>query len=499
MSDEWIWLGLGEKAARRQGIPAKIPVPKDEFEGIADKGLAIDTTRKWIKQFLTTSEAGKSGQWRKKNSQIVTELEAFLDKAPLWERAQKAFAENDYEKALSALKRITSMDSNDHAARLNLASAQANARDYVQALKSFNAVRKTFAGDADYHVAVGHVHIAMQSKDSAIDEMVLALEAQPDCQPALDSLTKLGVLSAIYENPRDAASLTYIRSDSVVEYLTGQWDAAPHDADFFLEQLTYHERELRHPVALAAAERAVNALGTESGRKLERAELGRVAALRELGRKDDAIGAARNYLGRAAGSAWGHVELARCLSAAGQADEAKAALEKALELDPGDQMALLFRFWPADQGDIQKVSDAMPALAAFADAHASSPGVWRSLARAKLTTGATGEGMELLARAVGLAPDDDELRAELWTQLGKQERYEDILADAGKMSDIHKRDWKLRWNEAEAYLGVGKKLEARGAFSAINFDESLHVDIRRRAKRAVKAIDEGPGADSPTG
>jgi hypothetical protein len=60
-----------------------------------------------------------------------------------------------------------------------------------------------------------------------------------------------------------------------------------------------------------------------------------------------------------------------------------------------------------------------------------------------------------------------------------------------------KRDWKLRWQEAEAYLGLGKKLEARGAFSAINYDESLHVDIRKRAKRAVGQIDMGgmPGAE----
>ena len=69
-----------------------------------------------------------------------------------------------------------------------------------------------------------------------------------------------------------------------------------------------------------------------------------------------------------------------------------------------------------------------------------------------------------------------------------------------------KRDWKLRWNEAEAYAGLGKKVEARAAFSAINFDETLHVDMRKRAKRAgeawttddgtpwTKARPAGPGA-----
>jgi hypothetical protein len=94
---------------------------------------------------------------------------------------------------------------------------------------------------------------------------------------------------------------------------------------------------------------------------------------------------------------------------------------------------------------------------------------------------------------VSLAPNDDDLRAELWAELGKQQRYADILRDAGKIEDMGKRDWKLRWNEAEAYAGLEKKVEARAVFSAINFDETLHVDIRKRAKRAVKAIDEGSG------
>lgn len=227
MSDEgeWVLINLDEKMARRQGLPAGMPVPRKEFEGLAEKGLSIDLARKWIKDFLTNSPAGKSGDWRKKNGKMVQALEAFLDKAPLWDRAQKAFAENDYEKAMSALKRIASMDSDDHAARLNMASAQANAGDYAGALKSFQAIKKTFEGDADYHVSVGHVYLALQQNDPALEQFVLALEVNPQNQPAMDALLKLGVLTAVYENPHDAASLTYVRSDSVREYLESVWDA----------------------------------------------------------------------------------------------------------------------------------------------------------------------------------------------------------------------------------------------------------------------------------
>lgn len=506
MSDEgeWVLIGLDEKMARRQGIPARIPVPKSQFEGLAEKGLSIDACRAWIKDFLTNSEAGKSGVWRKKNSAVVTVLEAFLDKAPLWERAQKAFAERDYERAITSMKRIVSMDPEDHAARLNLASALANTGGYAEALKVFNAIRKTFEGDADFHVSVGHVHIALKDTDAALSEMVLALEAKPDCQPALDAMVQLGVLMPIYENPRDAASLTYVRSDAVDEYLAGQWDAEPRGVDYLLEQLAYHEREGRHAVALAAAERAIKAQGGEIGPP--RAELARIAALRSLDKKDEALAAAQAYLGKleaqagkGSGSAaqpsalaGAHVELARCLNAVGKAEEGRAAVNAALAADPGDLAALTYRFWPADMGDLRKVAEMTPALEAFANEHAEVPGVWRTVGRAYLAAGRIDEALALFARAVSLAPSDDELRAEYWSELGKQQRYAEILADAGKIEDIGKRDWKLRWNEAEAYAGLGKRVEARAAFSALNFDETLHVDIRKRAKRSVKSIDEAP-------
>lgn len=487
MSDEteWVMIGLDEKMARRQGIPGRIPIPKAEFEGLADKGLSVELTRRWIKDFLTTSEPGKSGVWRKQNANLVSALEAFLDKAPLWEKAQAAFAENDYAKAISALKRITTMDSEDHAAKLNLASAQANIGDHAGALKSFGAIKKTFEGDADYHVGLAHVHLALQQRDPAIDQMVLALEAKPDCQPALDALTKLGVLSAIYENPRDALSLTYVRSDAITDYLTELWDAEPRSLDFFLEQLNYHELERRPAVALAAAERAI-ALAPS-----ERAELGRIGALRSLGRKDEAIAAGEAYVAKAPKSAGAYVELSQCWFSSGKDAEGMACIDKALEIDPGDQAALLIRFWPADHNDIEKLGAAIAPLTAFAEAHPEVAGVWRSLGRAKRGIGLNDEALELFAKAVSLAPGDDEIRAEYWGELGKQGRYADILADAETVANIGKSDWKLRWNEAEAYAGLGRKVEARAAFSALNYDDSLHVDVRKRAKRAVKSIDEG--------
>jgi tetratricopeptide (TPR) repeat protein len=495
MSDEieWMMIGLDDKVAKRQGLPPQMPVPKAEFEGLADKGLDGDKARKWVSDFINNSEVGKSSAWRKKNQALFIALQNFVDKGPLWDKAQKAFAQNDFEKAISTLKRITVMDDTDHSAKLNLASAYANQANYEGALKLFKQVRSTFEGDAEFHMAVGQVHVALRHDDDAIGEMVLALEAKPDHQGALDTLTKLGVLAKIYENPRDAGSLLYVRADSVVDYLTGEWDKEPRTLDFFLEQLAYHERELRWHVVLAAAERAIKAAGDattpEAKKGVERAELARISALRALGKADDALAAATSYAERHPEAAGAHVEIARTYRAMGKGEEATAAVRRALEADPGDLAALQLRFWPEDVSDLHTVNATIPELKGFAESHAEHPGVWRSLARALLVVGRTDEGIDMLKKAVDLRPADDDLRSEWWAELGKQQRWDDIVKDAGTLGDMKARDWRLRWNEAEAYLGQGKSVEARALFSALNFDESLHVDIRKRAKRAVQNLD----------
>ena len=57
---EWMMFGLDPKFARRQGMPERIPVRKENFEAIADKGLKPDDLRKWIEDFLANSEPGQS-------------------------------------------------------------------------------------------------------------------------------------------------------------------------------------------------------------------------------------------------------------------------------------------------------------------------------------------------------------------------------------------------------------------------------------------------------
>jgi tetratricopeptide (TPR) repeat protein len=485
---EWVFINFDDLVAKQKGLPPQVPVPKDQFEKLAETGLPTKLARQWCSDFLNNSEIGKNGAWRKKNRNEVVAMESFIDTGPLWDKAQKAFAENDFEKAISTLKRITVTFENDHAAKLNLASAYANTGQFDNALKYFKLIKGTFKGDPEFHVAVGHVHLRMQNKDGAVDEFVDALEAKPDHQGAMDALVQLGELAKIYENPRDAASLIYIRADSVATYLTGEWDKEDRSLEFFLEQVAYHERERRYEVAYEAALRARKVAGDTAN---ERAELALIANLRAMGRNDEALAAVKELVAKLPKSAGALVELARSQGEAGDSAAAEASIERALEVDPGDLSALMLKFWPEDPNDLQKLGESLPKLQAFVEGHADSVGASRTLARMYLALNRVDDALELFAKTVGLAPTwDDDLRAEYWGELCKAQRFDDVLKDAASQGDLKGRNWQLRWNEAEAYLGLDKFVEARACFSAINYDESLHVDLRRRAKRAVTAVDE---------
>jgi tetratricopeptide (TPR) repeat protein len=481
MSDaaEWLLVSLEDKMARRQGVPPRIPVPKGDFEGIAEAGLQLDQLKKWITGFLAIAPSS----WRGENAVLADSYDRFLAKVDLWARAQAAFAKEDFKSAVSTLKLICNIDPDDHAAKMNLGSALASTGDQAGALKHLEAIRATFEGEPDYHATLGQLYAAAGKRDDAVNELVLALEAKPDHKAALDMMKQLGVLVAVYENPRDAASLVYVRADALAEYLTGVWDQEPRDSAYYLEQAAYHASQARHGVALLASERAL----TASSAPHEHAAAAKIQALRALGRNDEAVAAAKDFVKHHAGSSVAHVELAQSLRATGDEASARASIDEALRLDPGNLMALDLAFWPKEKDDIAIIEKSIAPLREFAEKHAAAAGVWRSLSRAKLAIGATEEGLTLLKRAVDLAKDDDDLRTEYWTELGKQTRYEDILADAATIADMPRRDWRLRWNEAEAFARKGKKIEARAAFAQIGADPSLHVDVRKRAKRAGNA------------
>lgn len=481
MADDsaWIFLQFDEKTARRGGMPTQVPVQKRDMELIAESGLQAAHARKSIAAFLR--EAPSS--WRTQNAALAARFDLYVGKAIYAEKAEVSVATGDVEGAIKALGMVVRLDKEDHGARMNLGIAHARKGDFAAARRELDLVEGTFEGDTEYHCLRGQVLLAASEKEAALEQFVLALEAEPTSKQALEGLVKLGALVAIYEDPRDAASLAYLRADAVAEHLASLWAELGERANL-IEQLAYHESEQRHDVVLAAA-KALLARENTSDAHRERAETACIHALRELGQKEEAMMRAKALVAERPNSAHAHVELARCYAQAGDPESGRSELDRALAIDPGDALALRLRFWPADSQDLLAVQASLGTLEEYARKHPTVAGAQRSVARAKLVLGATDEALALFESAVRLAPEDDDLRAEFWVELTKVGREPEVIADAERVSDLAKRGWTLRWAEAEAYARLGRKSEANAAFTALAADPSLDVSLRKRARRAA--------------
>lgn len=487
MSDDnaWAMLQLDEKQARRSGMPPQVPVKKKDFDAVADGGLTAALARKWIAAFL--GEAGPA--WRGQNAPLAARYDAYVGKATFVDRAEAAMKKGDHDTAIGAFNMITRLDKEDHGARMNLAVALMRKSDYAGALAQLVAIEDTFEGDPDYHCMRGQVLANTEDNDGALEQFVLALEADPTSKTAMEALVRMGALVPIYEDPRDPTSLAYVRSDSIAEHLRALWAENQTDATGLLEALAYHESERRHDVALAAADALLAKDGATDAQR-ERAELARLNALRATKQNDVALAEARALVEKRK-SAAAHVELARCLFGANDEDGARAELDRALEIDPGDILALDLRFWPADHDALVEIQEMLPALAAFVAKHPNVAGAQRSLARARLAMGSVDDALALFAKAVELDPTNDDLRAEMWTELSRAGRDAEVIADAERLGDMKTRNWTLRWSEAESYGRVGKKMEAHAAFGALSQDTSLPATLRKRAKRAGERVIAG--------
>lgn len=476
---EWVVLNLDEKMARRHGMPAQMPMPKAKFEELGMQGLTHETAQQYVKQFLAMAGA----QLRKQQPESAKRYEAYMAKMPFWTDAQKAFEKGDFNTAAKHLALVCSVDKEDYAAKQNLATVYAALGRSDDALKLFSDIAEVWSGAAEYHVAYANVLVLVGNRDDALEQYVSALEADAQCQPAMDGLVSLGFLVKLYEDPLDPKSLVFVRKDAVAQYLTEKWASAEYPAEHFLRVAAYHEDERRFDVMLAAADRALAAQPVGLP-----AVVARARALRHLERVPEAKEFLLAQLERLPDSPNLLAELAQCERDLKNLEAAREYVQKALALDPGHLTALQLLFLPEGNEQLEAVQQALPAAREFAEAHAEAAGAWRMLGRLCARADDAEGADQAFDRALALTPGDEDLRVEYWNALVRRGEFQKLLGQARAIEDMGSRDWRLRWCEADAYHGLGKKMEARAAFSAINADTLLPVAVRARAKRAVEQM-----------
>ena len=332
MSDEgeWILIGLDEKMARRQGMPARLPGAQGEFEGLADKGLAVDTAR--------AVDQGLPHQLRARQERRLAQEERAGGRQPRGLPRQGAALGQGPEGVRRERLREGDLGAQAHhrhgrrrsrrAAQPRLGARQPRRPRRRRSRASRPSARRSRATPTTTSRSATCTS-RCRTRTRRSTRWCSRSRPSPTASRRWTRWRSSACSSRIYENPRDAASLTYVRADSVVEYLDGQWDAEQRERRFFLEQLAYHERERRHERGARRGRARDCAAQPDAGRR--RARRARPQVARAARARPE-----RRRAGRGAGATCEQGARARpalrsssrdCLAAGGKVEEARAEVD----------------------------------------------------------------------------------------------------------------------------------------------------------------------------
>ena len=187
-------------------------------------------------------------------------------------------------------------------------------------------------------------------------------------------------------------------------------------------------------------------------------------------------------------SAVGHTQRAHALYLAGRRDEARAAAQRALQLDPGSVTAAQVAV-AGDDGPRAALARAIALAGELPRAWA----VWRVAGDLALAEDDPEAAVEHFERAIEGGADDTTIGAILG-ELGQRGRIDDVCRLADGIPRLATRDPGLRWNAASALEQAGRHDEARIVFASIAHDARIPDDLRQAASQRAASLGRGGGA-----
>jgi tetratricopeptide (TPR) repeat protein len=314
--ENWVLLDLDPLAAARLGLPEQVFVP-------ADIDSASATPADLIGYAAQFADAEPDHPLAAEHRRIAAKQRPMM-------LAQQALAEQRWDDALAQVDAVLVIDPQDAPARLNRAAALRETGDAQAALAELDAVARVFADVPLFHRNRARVLEDLGQDDRAIAAYREALELTPGDPAVVDRLRELGALTTVsgpdgpIEVDRDALADLVRR------------DLALHDDDH--GHLSTAARSLladgQPDLAATAAALALSVQDDDEGMRLVLIE-----ALLAADRPAEAHEAAERHVDAVPASAIGHEQRAVALSRLGRDPEARAAAQRALELDPAAPQA----------------------------------------------------------------------------------------------------------------------------------------------------------------
>ncbi len=469
---EWRLLDLDAVPAARASLPPRVLAPADEdFES---EPITRDRVAAWSNRFIAENPG----------SEQAAELQPLVDKEPLWVRLIPFLDGEDWAAAMPLLEEILTIDPTDAAAVFNHSSGLRAGGLREEALQELEAIRPVFEGEGIYHANLGRTFAELERAGEAEREFRRALELLPGDDFVTGQLVGLGAMMPVSdEEGNEGLVWREDFEEAVREDLAQNVD----DADYLASVSSALIEQGHDRLALRAAELAMV--------HDTRPELPLFAGIASA-RLDD-LGAALTHLDRhlatVPASAVGHLHRSSVLWRLDQREDARAAAERALELDP-QALGAIEILVATDDG----IEAAYANVLALVQRYPASWAVQRAAGDLAFGAEFDEEAIEHYRLAVEAGADDASLAAILG-ELGRRGHLVELVAIADEIPRLAERDPHLRWNAALAYNGFGdhpggedRAGEARIVLASIVHDDAAPPDMRQAAQALLDQPQGGP-------
>jgi tetratricopeptide (TPR) repeat protein len=315
-------------------------------------------------------------------------------------------------------------------------------------------------------------------RDEAIAAFKRALQCAPNDRMAMEGLAQLRVLVRLVRKQDEVESTVFVDVPTFRRMTSEQLPALARDPD---QLVAFGEQLLRDgvvpDVGLHALEKAHELRPADS-----RTALSLATAYRDAGHHEKSRAILLHHTEAHPANPEGFVQLAQTLRALGDTAAERAALERALALDPNHQTALAILFdLSAQEHDPQKEQD----LAKFAEARGS----WMAYVMASIvarTRGDTRAGVQWAERAIQIAPAQEEPLLQYAVALGEARDVAGLARVVKPKVESGQFSKRLDWHYAHVLRQLGLNRDALAAMRRAG-EGDLPEDFKKACTTAIEA------------
>ncbi len=455
MSTQFVWVDSNSWELKFFGLPSRIPWPAD-----ADPAKASEEPFDHEQLLHAIELMGPEAEqpWK-----------GYLAAANNFDALAEVLQDGEGPEATTLLDEVEAVHPGTGFVAFHRGIVAREDGHYEEAIRHFeDAAHKTPEVPIVW-LQLGMLQAQEGDRNKAIAALSNATKLNPRDRTAFEALASLKAIVKVLRDPKDPNSATYVGIPQYRQLCEQQFSGMRDNHPALLE---FADFQLRNQFA---PDLGVQAL--ERARELAPADPRTLSALangyRIISQHDKAKAVAEDLANRFPTESPAWMNLAQILAAAGDRDGERAALEKALELDPNAAPALAVLFKLADGPN----ADTERRLAEHAEANKAPFGFLLASDGAH-NRGDHAAALDYAARAYALEPEREEVLLHYCAMIGAAKDEPRLRRDIEPAVHTAKYTKRLDWNYAHALKNLGHTNEAINALISAASAEGAPEDFQ---------------------